>query len=380
MKSLALVLLIMLVPFTAYAQGAVGWEQHIAKLDTSELENLVASFDSEVQKELPRFDLKQLVANPGSVLDVRNLFGRLGRYLTNEIILNVRLLGQLILLAVFCAILRGVASAFSVNGAADAAFLVAFLALLLLALQSFRIVTTVAVEAIDAMVSFMQAILPLMITMLAAVGGIATASVFHPLLFMIVYSVATVIKGVIIPLVFLSAILGVLGVVAKDMPMKQLSSLTRQWSVTIIGLLFIVFFAVLTVRGAIAPVTDGLTLKTAKFLTGTFVPVVGSRLADALDVVVGSSLLMKNAIGVFGMASVFLITIFPAVKVFAILTIYRVTTALIEPVSDERLVSVLGGLASSLTLVLASLLTVGLMFFICITVLIGLSNVPAYMR
>jgi stage III sporulation protein AE len=379
-KSLALVLLIMLVPFTAYAQGAVGWEQHIAKLDTSELENLVASFDSEVQKELPRFDLKQLVANPGSVLDVRNLFGRLGRYLTNEIILNVRLLGQLILLAVFCAILRGVASAFSVNGAADAAFLVAFLALLLLALQSFRIVTTVAVEAIDAMVSFMQAILPLMITMLAAVGGIATASVFHPLLFMIVYSVATVIKGVIIPLVFLSAILGVLGVVAKDMPMKQLSSLTRQWSVTIIGLLFIVFFAVLTVRGAIAPVTDGLTLKTAKFLTGTFVPVVGSRLADALDVVVGSSLLMKNAIGVFGMASVFLITIFPAVKVFAILTIYRVTTALIEPVSDERLVSVLGGLASSLTLVLASLLTVGLMFFICITVLIGLSNVPAYMR
>lgn len=380
MKSLALVLLIMLVPFTAYAQGAVGWEQHIAKLDTSELENLVASFDSEVQKELPRFDLKQLVANPGSVLDVRNLFGRLGRYLTNEIILNVRLLGQLILLAVFCAILRGVASAFSVNGAADAAFLVAFLALLLLALQSFRIVTTVAVEAIDAMVSFMQAILPLMITMLAAVGGIATASVFHPLLFMIVYSVATVIKGVIIPLVFLSAILGVLGVVAKDMPMKQLSSLTRQWSVTIIGLLFIVFFAVLTVRGAIAPVTDGLTLKTAKFLTGTFVPVVGSRLADALDVVVGSSLLMKNAIGVFGMASVFLITIFPAVKVFAILTIYRVTTALIEPVSDERLVSVLGSLASSLTLVLASLLTVGLMFFICITVLIGLSNVPAYMR
>jgi stage III sporulation protein AE len=370
----------MLVPFTAYAQGAVGWEQHIAKLDTSELENLVASFDSEVQKELPRFDLKQLVANPGSVLDVRNLFGRLGRYLTNEIILNVRLLGQLILLAVFCAILRGVASAFSVNGAADAAFLVAFLALLLLALQSFRIVTTVAVEAIDAMVSFMQAILPLMITMLAAVGGIATASVFHPLLFMIVYSVATVIKGVIIPLVFLSAILGVLGVVAKDMPMKQLSSLTRQWSVTIIGLLFIVFFAVLTVRGAIAPVTDGLTLKTAKFLTGTFVPVVGSRLADALDVVVGSSLLMKNAIGVFGMASVFLITIFPAVKVFAILTIYRVTTALIEPVSDERLVSVLGSLASSLTLVLASLLTVGLMFFICITVLIGLSNVPAYMR
>jgi stage III sporulation protein AE len=379
-KSLALVLLIMLVPFTAYAQGAVGWEQHIAKLDTSELENLVASFDSEVQKELPRFDLKQLVANPGSVLDVRNLFGRLGRYLTNEIILNVRLLGQLILLAVFCAILRGVASAFSVNGAADAAFLVAFLALLLLALQSFRIVTTVAVEAIDAMVSFMQAILPLMITMLAAVGGIATASVFHPLLFMIVYSVATVIKGVIIPLVFLSAILGVLGVVAKDMPMKQLSSLTRQWSVTIIGLLFIVFFAVLTMRGAIAPVTDGLTLKTAKFLTGTFVPVVGSRLADALDVVVGSSLLMKNAIGVFGMASVFLITIFPAVKVFAILTIYRVTTALIEPVSDERLVSVLGSLASSLTLVLASLLTVGLMFFICITVLIGLSNVPAYMR
>jgi stage III sporulation protein AE len=174
--------------------------------------------------------------------------------------------------------------------------------------------------------------------------------------------------------------LAVLGTLSREFPMKRLAALVRQWALTLLGLLFILFFGVLTVRGAIAPVSDGLAMKTAKFLTGTFIPVVGSRMAEALEVVVGGSMLIKNAIGGFGMATVFMLMIFPVIKVFSVYMIYRLAAALVEPISDERLVEAMSALATSLSLVIACLLTVGLMFFVSITILVSMGSVPAFLR
>ncbi len=390
MKTVVMLLLLLLTTahsgLAAPAEGQVGaspadaLDGPLAELDTRAVDDYLAGLDREIRAELPQFDIEKMVEDPAGAWVPDEMLGRLWRYLAKEVVDNARLLGQLVLLAVFCAILRGVASAFTMQGAADAAFWVVFLALLLLSVQVFRTAVSVASGAIDNMTGFMAAMLPIMITMLTAVGGITTAAVFHPLLFMVVHSVALLVKGVVLPLAFLTAALGVAGVVAKEFPMKRLAGLARQWCITLLGLLFIIFFGVLAIRGAIAPVADGLALKTAKFLTGTFVPVVGSRMAEALEVVVGGSMLLKNAIGAFGLIVVFLITAFPVLKVGAVLLIFRVATALVEPISDERLVDAMGALANSLTLVLACLLTAGLMFFVCITVLVGLGNVPAFMR
>ena len=43
-----------------------------------------------------------------------------------------------------------------------------------------------------------------------------------------------------------------------------------------------------------------MTIRTAKYVTGNFVPVVGGLFAEAADTVVGASLLVKNAVHVRG--------------------------------------------------------------------------------
>lgn len=358
-------------------------EQQVGLLDTRQLESVLGSLEEGLRHELPAFDLRRILSD--GVLDrtdysLDTLIRRLLGYLVREVTINTSLLGQLVVLAVACAFLRNLAMVFPAQGAAELALMVAFLSLLCLALQSFRVAVAVAASAVDSMVMIMQALIPLMTTMLAAVGAVTTATIFHPLLFTVVNLVATLTHSLILPLVIVSAILGILGTFSKEFPLKKLSGLVRQWTMTILGLLFILFFGVLAVRGAIAPVSDGIALKTAKFLTGTFVPVIGARMAEAVEVVVGSSLLIKNAIGVFGMLVVFGVAAFPALKVFSVLLIYRLATALIEPLVDERLVDAMGSMANSLSLLLACLLTVGLMFFISLTVLVGLGNIPAFVR
>src|SRR5690606_29326727 len=247
------------------------------------------------------------------------------------------LLGQLIVLGVFCGLLRAAAVGVAGSEAADIAFLLSLLVLLLIGIGAFRTAVESASSILSQMVGFMQAILPVLSTMLAAAGAISTAAVFHPLLYAAVTGIATAIEAILFPLVYASAGLSVVGSLSKEFPVKRLAALLKTGTVSLLGLAFIAFFAVLQARGAIAPVADGFALRTAKFLTGTFIPVVGGRLADALDVVVGGSLLIKNAVGLFGMAAIAVITLFPLVKVFSLLVIFRLATALIEPITDERL-------------------------------------------
>ena len=60
--------------------------------------------------------------------------------------------------------------------------------------------------------------------------------------------------------------------------------------------------------------------------------------------------------------------------------VYRLAAALVEPISDERLVEAMSALANSFSLVIACLLTVGLMFFVGITILISIGNIPTILR
>ena len=46
-------------------------------------------------------------------------------------------------------------------------------------------------------------------------------------------------------------------------------------------------------------------MRTAKFLSGTFIPVVGGMFADAVEVVIGSALILKNAVGLLGVLAIF---------------------------------------------------------------------------
>jgi len=257
---------------------------------------------------------------------------------------------------------------------------VCFLILLFIGLQSFRSALVVATSAIDDMVSFMYALLPLMATLLASVGGITSAAIFHPVLVAVAGSIAGLVRYVLFPLIYLSAVLGLLTHFSPQLQISRLAAFARQASIILLSSFFVLFSGVMVVRGAIAPVADGVTLRAAKFLTKTFVPVIGGMFADAAEVVIGGSLLIKNGVGVFGLIVIFFLAVLPILKVWAIIFIYKFVGILTQPICDSRLVDALASLESSLTLILVAMATVALMFFLSITILIGFGNLAVIMR
>lgn len=360
-------------------QAAV--EEQVRLLETDELDRFLRSLDADAQDRLPVRSVREFISDPakGIRFDPVAFLRQAGQYLVREVLLQTRLLGQIIVLAVLCALLHNLTSTLS-RGAADFGFLVAYMVVIFLGVQSFHAAAATGRELLAGMSNFMFALLPLLATMLAAVGAVSSAALFHPLLMTVVTLVVRVIEQVVFPLLFLGAIVGVIGQIVTEFPLSRLAQLFRQGALTVLGLFFTVFLGAMAVRGAIAPVADGVALRTTKFIAGAVIPVVGSMMADAMEVVVGGSMLIKNALGVFGLATLLVLLAFPLLKIFALVVIYRVATALVQPLSDVRLVEALSTMAGTLTALMAAVATAALMFFVVITVIVGIGNLTAIVR
>ena len=84
--------------------------------------------------------------------------------------------------------------------------------------------------------------------------------------------------------------------------------------------------------------------------------------------------------GVAGLFIIAMLCLIPCIKIFAILVIYKITSALIELISDERIANCLADMASVLSILLLTVLGIALVFFLTISIMIAAGNVIFFMR
>jgi len=310
----------------------------------------------------------------------RTIMTGLLRYLVREVLANAGLLLQIVVLAVAAALLQNMQSAFQSEATGKLAYSVVYLVLIGLAVTGFGIAVATAKQVMDTLSGFMLASLPTLLTLLAGMGGVTSAAIFQPLMVTLTTTAATVVVMVVFPLIFLSAVLEIVSGLNENMKLTNLAGLLKQGANIVLGLTFTVFLGTVAVKGAAGAVADGLTMKTAKFVFGNFVPVVGKMFSDAADLIFGSSLLLKNALGMAGAAAIFFITAFPLLKILSLALIYQIAGALVEPVGAKEIAKMLTTLAKSLQMIFASVAVVALMFFVGITVIVGAGNVTVMMR
>ncbi|GAE91241.1 stage III sporulation protein AE [Gracilibacillus boraciitolerans JCM 21714] len=121
-------------------------------------------------------------------------------------------------------------------------------------------------------------------------------------------------------------------------------------------------------------------MKTAKFVTGNFIPVIGRIFTDATDTVLSATILIKNGIGMVGVVILIGIVLFPAIKIFAISLMYKVATAILQPVGDGPVIECLDIIGRHILYLFAALLLVTFMFFFTIVILIISSNITMMVR
>lgn len=354
-------------------------------LDEVSLEGIQEYWDELVHEysgyipELKKTSLYEFLKDNGS-LSLKSMLSGVLKYVFYEIILNGKLLGLLMMLTLFSVLLQTIQGAFEQNTVSKIAYFIVYMVLLYLALNSFYLAFSYTKDAIDSMSHFLLALLPLMLGLMATFGNVVSVSFFHPVIVFLIYISGVLVSKFILPLVFLSALLMIISSLNKQYQVTHLANLFKSVALGVLGGFLTIFLGVMSVQGSASAIQDGVAMKTTKFITGNFIPVIGRTFTDAADTILSASLLLKNAVGIVGVVVVVLLALFPAIKIFAIAIIYKIAAAVLQPVGDGPVIHSLNVISKHMFYILAALLAVTLMFFLAIVIIVVASNITLLLR
>lgn len=281
----------------------------------------------------------------------------------------LKLVVSIVTIAIICSLLKNLQDAFSDESISQVAFYACYMLIIMVLSKSFIISISVAKDVINNISDFMSALLPVLITMISLSGGITSATTLDPFVFGAVVFIPKVYSNIIIPMILMSFVLEFANNISTEYKITNLCKLFRQIIVWFQGIIVTMFIGLLTIRGITSSTIDAVTLKTAKFAVDNFIPIVGKAFSDAITSVAGYSLIIKNAISSIGLIVIILILLYPLIKLVLITLIYKLSAALVEPISDSRITKSIEAAGNSMVLIMSSVLTVTLMFFILIGII-----------
>lgn len=390
MRKIVVALLLLTLAFGAFAPvvfaqdpGDVVQEQ-AERIDLSEIEAFWDELQRDAGEFLPDFHWQDVLRwfrpGEGQGLSASEIFGGLWRYLWREIYFNINLLGKLLFLAVVAALLKNLEKAFGNESIAQLTQAVVYLALITIAMQSFASAVGLGRQTVEGLVEFLLALIPLLLVLLASLGNFASAAIFRPLIVFGVNFFATMTRDVVFPLIYLTTILSIVNHFSPRATVGKLADLFKNVSVWTMGLSMTIFTGLLSIHGVASSVGDAVTIRTAKFMTGAFLPVVGGMLTDAVETVAGATLILKNTVHLAGVVVLFYLVALPLIKILVLVFIYKLAAALIQPLGETNLCDSLNTMGNCLALVFAAVAIVSVMFYLAMTIIAGAANTSFMLR
>lgn len=284
------------------------------------------------------------------------------------------LLVTLIAIAVVFSIVSGLTSGFMSNSTTEIIHFVCYSAMIVILMTEVTFLITSSVKTIKNMSAFMEVIFPIMLTLVTALGGIATTATYSPMMTVLSVGVAKIISNIVLPCFIATMALSIVGFISKDIKLNKLTKFFKSAGEIIIGVVFGLFTTFVTTNGISGAITDNISIKSAKFAIASYVPILGGYLSEGLDLAVASVMLVKNAIGVGGVIFMLSIILAPVVKILIFSLGLKLVAGIIEPIGNKRMSEIIYVISKNLTLLVVAILGMAFMFFIMIILIMLTCN------
>lgn len=225
-------------------------------------------------------------------------------------------------------------------------------------------------STIQEITDYSSLLLPVMVSAATASGALTGAGVAYTVTTFFLNLLMKFSNGIMVPLLYTYLALSVTDTVIQQQRLKKIRELIG-WLIEkgLKGIVY-VFTGILSITGMLTSSADTATLKAAKATISGVVPVVGSMISGAADSVFASAVLLKNAIGTFGMLAIFSAFILPFLNMGISYILFKISAA-VGGVFGSKL----GGLLEAITSVLGYFLAM-----IASCALIGILSCCCFIR
>ena len=191
--------------------------------------------------------------------------------------------------------------------AGGAISLIATLAIVLMLLEGEGTKFSQMEHFFDTVRGLCVALIPLMGALYAMGGNVGAAVANHGVMSGFLAILETACSGVAVPLACMLVALALLDAITGKSSLQSLASLIKRTFTLGLSFFMMLLTFVLGLQHTLAKGSDTLALRTVRFAAGSFLPVVGGSVSEALRTVSGSVAYLRGTVGVGGILVVFFI-------------------------------------------------------------------------
>ncbi len=342
-------------------------------LDLSKIEAFLRETEGSAVPGLSFREILSMLLSGNYRSVVRMLMDFCRTALFREISENGSWMGQVILLGLLGAVFASFLSLFADSQVSEMGFYVTYLLIFTLLAASFLNGVRITSTLLEQLFEFVRVLVPAFFLAVSFSGGSTSAAAGYAWTLASVNVAEWVFLRLFLPCAQLYVLLSLAGHLSlKDLFSKALELLEQgmRWgSKALLGA--VLGFHVL--QGMIAPYTDSVR-QTALRRAVSLIPGIGQGAAAVSQVLLGSSVLIRNTVGIGGVLVLAAVSLLPLVKLLILYLGCQGSAALLQPVSDSRVVEAVGAVSKGFYFLLVAAGSAVVLFALSIAVVCASTN------
>lgn len=273
----------------------------------------------------------------------------------------------LILLAIAAAVFIGFSDIFQTRQVSQISFYMIYLLVIGICLASFQAASEWMANGVHTLTGFMKVLYPVYFAAVTVAKGSVSSLAFYHLAIILIVVIEELLLHLIVPGIHMYVIIRVMNSLQSEDYLSKFAELLETaigWGLkTLMGGMI----GLNVIQGMLGPAID--TVKRSAVTRGMeMVPGVGDLLGGTAEVALGTAVLIKNSIGIVGMFLCLVLCLAPLLQLAVITLGYKLAAALVQPVSDKRIIECIGGVGEGCRMLMNCIFVTGILFLVTVAI------------
>lgn len=273
----------------------------------------------------------------------------------------------LILLAIASAVFIGFSDIFQTRQVSQISFYMIYLLVMGICLASFQAASEWMANGVHTLTGFMKVLYPVYFAAVTVAKGSISSLAFYHLAIILIVVIEELLLHLIVPGIHMYVIIRVMNSLQSEDYLSKFAELLE----TAIGwglkALMGGMIGLNVIQGMLGPAID--TVKRSAVTRGMeMIPGVGDLLGGTAEVALGTAVLIKNSIGIVGMFLCLVLCLAPLLQLAVITLGYKLAAALVQPVSDKRIIECISGVGEGCRMLMNCIFVTGILFLVTVAI------------
>ena len=222
----------------------------------------------------------------------------------------------------------------------------------------------------DSLGKLMNSIIPMTATVWAMGGNVSNASVGSASFYVMLAISERLFRSSVLPVCCVMSVLGLCDAMSDEMRLGKMLGAIKKIYAFFLGIVITLLLSSLGAQTAILASADSAAARTARMLSGSFIPILGGSVGETLRTVSGGVSYLKNIFGIGGIIMIFSLLLPVAVSLLLARIVFLISAGIAEVLGCANEARMLENLGEVYGTMLAVAVSVSVMFILSLCIFV----------